>query len=174
MLPLAGATVAAGIRINDEKLEKAGTLAAGSILVSAGITEGLEHQFHRHRPSTGKDNHFFDGPFQSTLHTSLPSSHTTTVFAVATSVASVYKYDHPAIPPIAYGIASLVGLSRINDNAHWTTDVLAGALVGYLSARGTLYMYDRIDQNLKLRKQKLLITPQPGVRSGGVSALLIF
>ncbi|NEM99041.1 phosphatase PAP2 family protein [Pontibacter burrus] len=174
MLPVTGTAMAIGILIKDKKLEKAGMLAAGSIMLSAGITEGLKHQFHRHRPSTGEDNHFFDGPFQSTIHTSLPSSHTTTAFAVATSVASVYRYEHPAVPPIAYGIATLVGLSRINDNAHWTTDVLAGALIGYVSAKGTLYLYNVLDQKLKIRKEKLLLRPQPGIRSGGVSALLIF
>jgi membrane-associated phospholipid phosphatase len=174
MLPLAVTTAATGMLLKDKKLEKAGVLATGSIIVSAGVTEALKHEFHRHRPNSGDDNHFFDGPSQSPAHTSLPSSHTTTAFAVATSVASVYRYEHPIVPPIAYGIATLVGLSRINDNAHWTTDVLAGALVGYVSAKGTLYMYDILDQKLKLRKQKLLITPQPGIHSGGVSALLIF
>ena len=174
MVPLAATAAVAGMLIKDKKLEKAGLLATGSIMVSAGVTEVLKHQFHRHRPNSGNDNHFFDGPSQSTAHTSLPSSHTTTAFAVATSVASVYKYDHPIVPPIAYGVATLVGLSRINDNAHWTTDVLAGALVGYLSAKGTLYIYDMVDQKLKLRKQELLITPQPGLRTGGVRALLIF
>ncbi|MBB6611556.1 phosphatase PAP2 family protein [Pontibacter sp. Tf4] len=174
MLPLAVTAAATGMLLKDKNLEKAGILAVGSIMVSAGITEGLKHQFHRHRPNSGDDNHFFDGPSLSPAHTSLPSSHTTTAFAMATSVASVYRYEHPAVPPIAYGVATLVGLSRIHDNAHWTTDVLAGALVGYVSAKGTLYLYDVLDQKLKIRKQKLLITPQPGIRFGGVSALLIF
>lgn len=58
MLPLAGVAFATGMITKDTNLEKTGILAASSIMVSAGITEVLKHQFHRHRPNSGDDNLF--------------------------------------------------------------------------------------------------------------------
>lgn len=174
MAPLAGAAFAGGVLLKDEKLQKAGLLSLGSILISAGVTGTLKNEFHRYRPSDTAENHYFDGPHAS-IHTSLPSAHTATAFAVATSVATVYGPEYRYVPPLAYGVATLVGLSRIHDNAHWTTDVMAGAVVGYLSAKGANYLYDMANQQWRIRKQRrLLITPQPGLRSGGVSATLVF
>ncbi|MFD2247563.1 phosphatase PAP2 family protein [Pontibacter ruber] len=174
MMPVAGAAIAGGMILKDSKLQKAGIVSLGSILISAGVTSTLKNEFHRYRPSVTAENHFFDGPIHTSDNTSLPSAHTATAFAVATSVASVYGNEYRYVPPIAYGVATLVGLSRINDNVHWATDVMAGAVVGYLSAKGSLYLYDMTSQKLKIRRQRLMITPQPGLHSGGVSATLVF
>lgn len=65
----------------------------------------------------------------------------------------------------------LVGLSRINDNAHWVTDVMAGATIGYLTSKGVNALYCVANQKLKNHKQKLLIYPQVGLKSGGVNTL---
>lgn len=174
MAPIAGAAFAGGLLWKDPKLQKVGLVSLGSILISAGVTSTLKSQFHRHRPSVTTENHYFDGPIRTSGNTSLPSAHTATAFALATSVATVYGPDHKYVPPIAYGVATLVGLSRINDNVHWATDVMAGAAVGYVSSRVANRLYDLANQKLKNRKQRLLIVPQAGVRSGGVSATLIF
>jgi membrane-associated phospholipid phosphatase len=60
-----------------------------------------------------------------------PSGHTSTVFSIATVFAKMYR-DKPAIPVIAYSAASLVGLSRLTEHAHWMSDVFVGAALGYL------------------------------------------
>jgi hypothetical protein len=41
------------------------------------------------------------------------------------------QYDEVWVAPVAYGLAGLVAWSRLNDNAHWTSDVVVGAGVGY-------------------------------------------
>ncbi|MDX5417773.1 MAG: phosphatase PAP2 family protein [Hymenobacteraceae bacterium] len=170
MVPVAGIAFTSGILFKDSKLQKVGLVSMGSILMSSGITSILKNQFHRYRPSATTENHIFDGPISNSQNNSLPSAHTATAFAMATSVAAVYGYEYKYAPPIAYGVATLVGLSRINDNAHWVTDVMAGALVGYVSAKGTIYLYDLVNQKLKIRKQRLIIYPQLGIDSGSVSA----
>ncbi|MHA6247561.1 phosphatase PAP2 family protein [Pontibacter sp. CAU 1760] len=174
LAPIAATAALGGIVFKDSKLQKAGMVSLGSIMASAVITGTLKNTFHRYRPSTTTENHLFDGIAKETNNTSLPSSHTSTAFAMATSVATVYK-DHQWVPPIAYGVATLVGLSRINDNAHWATDVMAGAAVGYFTAKGVTRLYEEVDQRLNIRKQRrLLLSPQIGLRSGAVSATLIF
>jgi hypothetical protein len=36
-----------------------------------------------------------------------------------------------------------VGISRITQNAHWTTDVLAGAALGYITGKQVVNNYHR-------------------------------
>ncbi|WP_439882110.1 phosphatase PAP2 family protein [Pontibacter sp. MBLB2868] len=171
LLPVAGAAFVTGLIAKDKKLQQAGVISMGSIIINSAVTSTLKNTFHRYRPSTTTENHEYDEPFCGSLNGSLPSSHTSTAFTVATSIATVYK-DKKYVPPIAYGVATLVGLSRINDNAHWTTDVLAGAAVGYLSSKGVSLLYDLADKKLKSRQ--LLITPQLSANTGGLSATYVF
>jgi membrane-associated phospholipid phosphatase len=63
---------------------------------------------------------------------SWPSGHATAAFAVA---AVLSEELGGATPWVAYPIATGVAWSRVNDDAHWATDVLMGALVGTLTAR---------------------------------------
>ncbi|HYK55423.1 MAG TPA: phosphatase PAP2 family protein, partial [Flavisolibacter sp.] len=101
----------------------------------------------------------FKGPFaKSTDYTgakansSFPSGHTTVAFAAATVYALEYK-EKPWVPLLCYTSASLIGLSRITENKHWLTDVLAGAALGYLTGRQVVNNYHRY-ASLKAPKQK--------------------
>ncbi|HEV7621181.1 MAG TPA: phosphatase PAP2 family protein, partial [Flavisolibacter sp.] len=75
---------------------------------------------------------FKKDPFGNRTTSSFPSGHTTVAFAAATVFAMEYK-NTPFIPIFAYSAATLIGLSRITENKHWTTDVLAGAMLGYFT-----------------------------------------
>jgi len=75
-------------------------------------------------------------------YSSFPSGHATVAFAAATVFASEYR-DKPAIPIIAYTAASLIGVSRVTENAHWTTDVVVGAALGYLTGKHIVNNYHR-------------------------------
>jgi membrane-associated phospholipid phosphatase len=57
-----------------------------------------------------------------------PSGHAARAFALATVVAE--RHGKTAAW-IAYPLATLVGLSRIESDAHWASDVLAGATLGW-------------------------------------------
>jgi membrane-associated phospholipid phosphatase len=58
-----------------------------------------------------------------------PSSHTTVAFAMATTLIELYP-DNLAIKIGALTYASLIGLG-VSTNVHWSSDVVAGALIGY-------------------------------------------
>jgi membrane-associated phospholipid phosphatase len=94
------------------------------------------------------------------LHSSFPSGHTTTAFAVVTMCAvflfrsewSQAAAQHPTrrrlplLAALALGLlALLVGASRMAVGAHWPQDVLAGAvlgtLCGYASARAAVALH---------------------------------
>lgn len=57
---------------------------------------------------------------------SFPSGHTLVSFAVAAVLARRY----PWCAPWAFGLAALVGISRMSVGVHWPTDVFAGMLLG--------------------------------------------
>lgn len=65
---------------------------------------------------------------------SMPSGHEIAAFSLATIFAE--RYPHPAWHRwMAYGLASLVGVSRVTLQAHFTSDTFAGAALGYVIAR---------------------------------------
>jgi len=74
---------------------------------------------------------FTDDKFRS-----FPSGHTITSFAFASAVTreTQFWWPHSAwyVGTAFYGGASLVGLSRIFNNQHWASDVMAGAAIGTL------------------------------------------
>lgn len=78
-------------------------------------------------------------------------------FAAATVFAMEYA-DRPWIPVLSYSAASLIGLSRITENKHWLTDVLAGAVLGYLTGRQVVnnyHRYAKIKQPERRRRGRL-------------------
>ena len=65
---------------------------------------------------------------------SFPSGHTIAAFSIATVFARRYG-SHRWVPWVAYGAASLIGFSRITLQAHFPSDVFAGAAFGYVISR---------------------------------------
>ena len=109
---------------NKEMLQKLDF--AVSALVANGVTTMvLKELIGRERPN-GSDNH------------SMPSGHTSHSFAVAAVVNELYGREAGIT---AYILAGLVGVSRINDNKHYLTDVLIGAGLGTVIGRGFAKTY---------------------------------
>src|SRR5262249_55011416 len=109
-----------------------------SILASGIITPTLKFVIGRDRPSESTSSTVFH-PFQGSDN-AFPSGHATQAFAVA-SVISAHS-DQVWVSVTAYTIAGLGGFSRIYHNAHWTSDVTAGALVGALAAPAAAALTD--------------------------------
>ncbi|MHB1456521.1 MAG: phosphatase PAP2 family protein [Armatimonadota bacterium] len=102
---------------HDNGKEKA-VQGAKALVVTALATDMLKHIVREKRPN-------------GESRMSFPSGHTSIAFAAAT-VLSDYKPRY-TIP--AYGIAILIGWSRVELKAHHWYDVLAGAVLGYSIAK---------------------------------------
>jgi membrane-associated phospholipid phosphatase len=150
-----GGTTAYAYLTKNTRLQKTVYIWVGSLLINDLVTNELKLSFQRHRPVSGSPFNTFDGRAGPGIHKSLPSAHTSNAFATATVFATMYK-DKSWVPPFAYGMAALVGLSRVYDNAHWLSDVMAGAAVGYLSAKAMIGI-DKV-----LSKKGIRIYPQLG------------
>lgn len=92
--------------------------------VTAGLIEyTLKYVVGRPRPAAAGT------PFGLELD-SFPSGHATSVFAVATALASSY----PALRWPLYGLATAIALGRVYLARHHLSDVIAGALIGFAIA----------------------------------------
>jgi len=136
-LPGLGALYLYGHFFKNEKAQRTALLSLESFVISGLFVQALKFTGHRHRPSSGDPYNTWDGPSFSTSNLSFPSGHSSSAFAIATVIASEYR-DKTFIPPLAYGIATLTALSRVNDNAHWASDVFFGAIIGYFTAKAII------------------------------------
>lgn len=115
-------------------------LAHTNALISAtAVSFALKYSVARARPD-------------SDTKTSFPSGHTQFSFATAESMNRSYGLKL-GIP--FYGMATLTGLSRLADKAHWFSDVTAGATIGILFGRSA-------------SKRNIVISPMNVSRGGGV------
>jgi membrane-associated phospholipid phosphatase len=98
-----------------------------SIIASGVICPALKYAVGRSRPyQTEQDTDEFN-PFSGA--SSFPSGHTTQAFTVAAVAAFTFD-DQPLVGALAFIAATGVGASRINSNAHYASDVVAGAILG--------------------------------------------
>ncbi len=77
---------------------------------------------------------------------SFPSGHAATAFSIATVFASRYS-DIKAVPILSYSLATLVGVSRLTEHMHWSSDVFAGALLGFACGKQVISHYDKMHKN---------------------------
>ena len=68
---------------------------------------------------------------------SFPSGHTIAAFSVATVIARRYG-NHRWVPYAAYGMAAVVGFSRLSLSSHFLSDVFMGGALGYSISRFTV------------------------------------
>jgi PAP2 superfamily len=112
-------------------------LLAGEAVVNAEIvTIALKDLDRRLTPGEVGPNGNFSDTWLRTQNRSVggfgsfPSGHTAAAFSVATVFAERYRH-HRWAPFVAYGLASVVGLSRLNAQAHFPSDVFFGAALGF-------------------------------------------
>jgi membrane-associated phospholipid phosphatase len=87
---------------------------------------------------------------------SFPSGHSTTAFAFS----SVVMMEHSLPFGIAANaMAAFVGFSRLNDNAHYLQDVLAGATLGTMYGVGLYYAQEKRVENKPKNTSVFLLLP---------------
>ncbi len=94
-------------------------IAAGLIVPTLKLIVG------RSRPRANQGVHDFH-PLSGGY--SFPSGHATAAFSVAASVAG--HYNQLWVKGLSYGIATMVAYSRMEKDAHYLSDVTAGAMIG--------------------------------------------
>ena len=95
-------------------------------MVTNGIlTESMKRSFGRTRPN-------------GSCCKSFPSGHTSHSFTMAAVASELYGKE---MGILTYGLATLVAMSRINDNKHYLSDVIFGAALGAVVGRSFAMNY---------------------------------
>jgi undecaprenyl-diphosphatase len=98
-------------------------------LISAGIAaQVLKHLLGRARPRI-TDASLFIGPTLKGGYDSFPSGHT----ALGFCLAIILSYHLPRYRALFYLFAVIVGLWRLEQLAHFPSDILGGAIVGTIA-----------------------------------------
>ncbi len=108
-----------------------GLLLFWSAALGGGVAELLKLTLRRERPALTDGVHVFrpwgDRPF-STAELGLPSSEAAVAFAAAAMLARLF----PETSVLWYGLALGCALSRVASGAHFVSDVVLAAVVGYV------------------------------------------
>ena len=113
----------------NEHWSETGFLAGEAALNSLVAVEGLKYSLRRERPYPGDGR----GPFFQSGGTSFPSEHAAAAWSVAGVIA--HEYPGPFTKIMAYGLASLVSVSRVKAHQHFPSDVVVGSVIGNLVAQ---------------------------------------
>jgi membrane-associated phospholipid phosphatase len=125
-----GAIVLAGFVGHRPALRRAGERVVASLAVAGVLAVAGKEAVGRLRPDQADEQYDFK-PFSGAA--AFPSGHATMAFALATSLAN--EIHRPWATVGLMTAAAGTGWSRINDNEHWLSDVVAGAAVGIASAQ---------------------------------------
>lgn len=126
-----------------DALSESAVRVEASVLAASGITQILKRTVGRARPHAVNDSNPYDFAIGRRVragaeYRSFPSGHSTMAFAAATAVMLETRRTNPSrartVTPAAYGLATLAGFGRIYHDKHWASDVLAGAIIGTLTA----------------------------------------
>jgi membrane-associated phospholipid phosphatase len=118
--PAAAGLFAVGMfRDSDSRFKSTTYSIAQGFVVNGVVTASMKQVFARTRPDVSNDFSF-------------PSGHTSMSFMWATILSRNYGLK-VGIP--AYAVAGFVGASRLLENKHHMSDIVAGATIGYIVGR---------------------------------------
>jgi hypothetical protein len=157
MLPLMAVTALGGYIAKDEKTIDTSLLCLKSSLISLAVTQTLKLASQRQRPFKEEGKKFWQDSGISFSKNSFPSGHSTLVWSLAPVLAEQFKKTR-LVPPTVYTIAVLTSLSRLNSDQHWTSDVFAGAVIGYVTGKMVLQDTPRIKLGINPLTDRVSLT----------------
>jgi membrane-associated phospholipid phosphatase len=169
-------TVASILTYGIGRLSKQRTIAdvglhsAESVILASLASQLIRGPLGRTRPHEAGDTnqydfHFGKG-FTSFDHRAFPSIHTSSGMAVATVLTMEMQRRHvaatPYVAPVLFAAGILPGLSRIQLDQHWASDVLAGALMGVFAGYKVVsYSHDHPNNRFDRVLLRMSAMPDP-------------
>jgi len=108
------------------RARETGLLSLEALIDSGIVTTALKTATQRPRPSVDDaSGEFYD------KGNSFPSGHSASAWSLATVFAYEYGKRRPLVRFTAYGLATVISLSRYTGQKHFLSDVLVGSAIGF-------------------------------------------
>ncbi|TDQ10938.1 phosphatase PAP2 family protein [Pedobacter metabolipauper] len=146
-----------GVKAKNTVVDRSIMLITSYAIVSVGVG-AIKLTANRLRPN-GANRHSF------------PSGHTSLAFMTAEFLHQEYKDQSIWYSVGGYALATGTGILRLYNNAHWVSDVVAGAGFGILSTKVTYLIYPYIKRKLFHGKSPDMAF-SPGYQNGMMSFTL--
>ena len=157
---LLGGIYVKGLVFKDQKAKDTAYLGFKSILFTQAVVLSLKYITGRERPSGNKGAYFFKmldfSPGTNSL--SFPSGHASTAFAFSSVIA--HQYPEWWVKVLVYSAATSVAWSRLNDNVHFTSDVLVGSAIGWYVGTTLTKFHQKKKSNITFGFEMSNGTPQ--------------
>lgn len=101
-------------------------------------------------------------------YSAFPSGHTATAFAAAEFMHQEFGERSAWYSIGAYSAATATGVLRVYNNAHWFSNIIAGAGVGILSTKAAYLIYPHI-KNLVKQRNNISVVPFYYNRASGLT-----
>jgi len=169
-------TVASILTYGIGRLSKQRTIAdvglhsAESIILASVASQLIRGPLGRTRPHAAGDTNQYDFHFGKGFsnfdNRAFPSIHTSSGVAVATVLTMEMQRRHvkatPYVAPLLFAAGILPGISRIQLDQHWASDIVAGAFMGaFAGYKVVTYSHDHPDNRFDRVLLKMTAMPDP-------------
>lgn len=121
---------------NNARARETGLLSAQAWIDGGIVSLAFKELTQRSRPlnDNGRGRFFTSGR-------SFPSGHSTSAWSLATIIDYEYGKRRPVVRVAAYGLATVISISRFTGRSHFLSDTLVGSALGYGIGRYVYYKY---------------------------------
>ncbi len=165
-----GALYLSGLAFSNDWLSETGRSALTAVALGGCASLVLKVAAGRARPFLNEGPHHFSFFQFADNSWSFPSDHTVLAFALSSVLAERIDNVYIAIP--LYGLAAMTGVARVYGDQHWTSDVVAGALIGTAIGHfvGSRHRWKRGQRSCHVA----LVPVTAGIEAVGIAASLTY